>query len=738
MAKFPQKFLDTFIISSDFSRILAQGGQVNLPRKELEDKVKSILQTCYNEKFPGGVLPRFLANNIVYYLVAQTAKEWRGLRPLAMAFAGPTVTSFIGQSTRLDASDSVDALLIEKDFNIVAKIGVPRTVSNFDSKKLIALAAIHRMALLGMEHAGRGLSYPETTSSLLQRFEHALVTGDEEAAESALQTLREGLHLDALNLKFLRVHLLARSGKWRILREKAFFPSLCMTRRPDKVTIAMVEALYQTELVHFENDFEALVEAFRKKVLPFSGALFEKLPKGASNNVLKAFAAYAMTTPPNMEMLRQGLNTMASHPDRGIFAAFWKVCSNKLDYAKPIKEKPAFDSIVNTPPPPDPERAFQALAVAFSEEDMKMAKMALAFVNKLKPEEKSKVLGVGKYHAIYRYLKEIALSGWMEWLIALTEKDFNQYYEIARRAMMEWRVRDEIEGSRDAVRFKETLEQVQKNSVGQKRLIDCLPLILGWIEGDDRFPEPMLVPAYLSLMEIYSLSERITEEALGSFARLLDGVLLCGLDTQQYNDAIDTALILGEGINSARALDWFIEIVEIVVDHQAPVESKRTELIWTVFEQIRRMLQPISVRQLNTLRCLMKALGIDEDSRISALNVDEKESSPLMALYDRHIAIYTLTEDAGRRAAEIIMEIASGVKVSLNHDSVGSKALKHLVRGADLFVVVTRSAKHAVTEFIRQHRPKDKPILYPQGKGSASIVRALENWVETSFSETPG
>jgi hypothetical protein len=46
-----------------------------------------------------------------------------------------------------------------------------------------------------------------------------------------------------------------------------------------------------------------------------------------------------------------------------------------------------------------------------------------------------------------------------------------------------------------------------------------------------------------------------------------------------------------------------------------------------------------------------------------------------------------------------------------------------------MFVVATQSAKHAATGFINQHRPKDKPVLFPAGKGASSIVRVMGEFV---------
>jgi hypothetical protein len=65
--------------------------------------------------------------------------------------------------------------------------------------------------------------------------------------------------------------------------------------------------------------------------------------------------------------------------------------------------------------------------------------------------------------------------------------------------------------------------------------------------------------------------------------------------------------------------------------------------------------------------------------------------------------------------------------VDLNHDRVGTKALANLAATADIFIIVWTSAKHAATEFIKEHR-NGKPVLYANGRGASSILRVIEEY----------
>jgi len=102
---------------------------------------------------------------------------------------------------------------------------------------------------------------------------------------------------------------------------------------------------------------------------------------------------------------------------------------------------------------------------------------------------------------------------------------------------------------------------------------------------------------------------------------------------------------------------------------------------------------------------------------------DLEEYDPLSSIAGL-IVIHTLTEPAGLRVREILKQRSPQCKVEVNCDKVGSTHLKELARNADVFVLVTHSAKHAASTFIENHR-KGRTILKPSGKGTSSILLEL-------------
>lgn len=728
MLEFPRVFIEEYQSRAKFDPLLKQGNLIaNVAPSNIQSMVDTIIQTSESAIFPGCILPRPIHNNIIFYLLAKTSRDWRGLKPLVMAFAGPTITSFQGQTTKLNANDPVESLLLEQKFHAVAKIGVPNTCDDFENKKKLALAAVWRLAEIQSSRPYRPTERPATTSDLLERFDHALATHDLNAAEAILEDLRNGRRLDIINLRFLRVNLLARGKRWNDLCASSYFYSLCLTRRPPSISCALIEALYRTELIFYENDTVKMLNVFQSTVLPKSGSLFERVPIGANNIVLKAFALYLETRPTSCRQLESRLKDEAEKPKHAAFNEFW----NSLP--RMTKENntkvPSFAELVTIPPPATTERAYAVLATAFEEEDAAQAQLAVYYVESLSLPDRESLLRRGKYATIWRHLREISLSGWTQWLQSLGNPSFTQYQDLARRAVRKWPAQEQLGSESNVKSFLESLSYAVQTEQGHKRLTDCLPILFEWVVMDERFPTDEPVPVYLELLECFALTERISEEALASFSMLFEGVLRCRLSRKDYKRTVDAAIILNDTVNAARAIDWRIDLVEAVVDNQATDQSKREELLWGVLEKFRQLHIPITDWRKDALVRFSRILGVEDDSRLASLSINGETISPISSLGGQHVAVYTLTENAGRRFAEILSGLAPTVKVTINSDYVGSTALKQLARTADIFLIAARTAKHAATEFVMNNRPKEKPVIYPSGKGTSSMLQALEKWI---------
>jgi uncharacterized protein YdcH (DUF465 family) len=128
-----------------------------------------------------------------------------------------------------------------------------------------------------------------------------------------------------------------------------------------------------------------------------------------------------------------------------------------------------------------------------------------------------------------------------------------------------------------------------------------------------------------------------------------------------------------------------------------------------------------------------KELGIELEGHFPEfedVKPDELED-PLAMLEGKYVALYSLEVSAIKRAKVVLGDCVNSLKIEVFHDkSGGSPALKRAAENADIFVSVTRAAKHAATEFIKSHRPPEAPIIRPAGKGTASVLRDLREYLE--------
>jgi hypothetical protein len=97
-----------------------------------------------------------------------------------------------------------------------------------------------------------------------------------------------------------------------------------------------------------------------------------------------------------------------------------------------------------------------------------------------------------------------------------------------------------------------------------------------------------------------------------------------------------------------------------------------------------------------------------------------------------YVAIYSLMEPAATRAADIISRWYPEVRVETFAGKVASDALRHAAKNADVLVIADRAAAHAATDALKAARG-GSPICYAQGRGTASLIKAVLSGFDESF-----
>jgi hypothetical protein len=235
-----------------------------------------------------------------------------------------------------------------------------------------------------------------------------------------------------------------------------------------------------------------------------------------------------------------------------------------------------------------------------------------------------------------------------------------------------------------------------------------------------------MVPVYASLLTLFALGSARGSGTYNSSQILVNALLTVGVDVKTYRALIaDVEELAGDGFGVGMVY-WMLEIVEDFMRASTPAADARENFLHGALSRIAPMYGRLTSLQRAAVAHLARELGWT----LQSLGITaEPDSSREIAsrMEGLRIAIYSLTESSSRQAKAAIEELAPTAVVDCNADHGGTARLRALAENADLFVMTWLSAKHAATDFIREHRG-GRPLLYAQGRGVSSILRAVEDY----------
>ena len=701
-----------------------------------------LFDTVDNELFPGAVLPRLVKGDTLYYAIAGSGKDWRRLSPLLKAFVGVTVTDFIGQISRMRTDDPLETWLSGFGFEAIARFGSGGIIRN----QMIAEAGLLRLFECLCTSEARRRFQPRSTRQVLDDFRMALAAADPEQATAHIAFLRANLRLDALNLCFLEAQLDAAFGDWEQLQRRSFFRELCYTRRPPNVTAAMVEAVYRNtvEPVEIADGPEAALEVYRSVVHGRCGDLFKICPPSPLPPVAKMFLLAAIAGE-NIDQQAVDRLTAAkvtwSEDEASAFERFlaivevpssitmagvrssWADLLHGLELAEDETETATI------------ERAKAVLWSAIETQTLDAYRTAISYSNRLSPSEREKLFTIPGYAGIWAAISQHVVDeriprNWCEWLELLPKMSYAQAQTFAERSATEWPIDQHLQYPEDTHELVEALGKIDLAEEG--RVFTALPNLLLWVQSDENWPNSDYLSLYEQLLTIFILSDNRNPNTLQVFNNLLDGMLLLGMSEADYVQLMDELGKLIQRLGGTKYVDWLIDVGELTTLYSCPNPTSRANLLTQIIATISYLASRLSVAQLSVLKDLATILGMPD----AFAELDEKVTRPPLpdlaeSLRGFCIAIYTLTESVGQRVARTLTNLYPGIQVELSHDNTSSTRLVELARNADLFVICWRSAKHAATDAIRQKRPDDRTTIYASGKGSSSILAAIETHLST-------
>ena len=731
--------------SSLLSRVRPHLGWLHLYESRapgMEDvlaRLENILATLDDDLFPGGIIPRLIAdtNEMNYYAVAATHAQRQHLSSLLRASVGPTITDFSGRSVSFHIGDTLEELLLENGYGL----GLRFTAGGETKRGQYASVALARLYDLVDEGSSFSGNRPRTTAQELRRFELALAAYDRSGAEGAIRFLHGNMRLDAINLGALTVRLHARFQEWDQICKSEIFSSLCKARRSAKITDLLAESVYRTHLWALENeeDPSLLISAFNETVRPITGNLFGSCPDYLSPFAGKAFLLSAASADPRDDNLAESLRTISDlWPDdeRGAFAVLSDLFF-PIDVA--LDDEPAtaesdfqrqIEALRSHEEPATLARAQAGLIAATQLNTIQAFRILVAYVERLEPSDKDLLLSNPFSRRAYQSMIEqsegiFVPETWVEWIEALDRSDLSVPNDMAADSLGQWKVNEHL---RDDERVSQLVDAMHNgSSTAEDRLLDVLPLMVQWLQSDAAWPNPLLAPLYRTIYDriLLHLSLRWWREAGGVARELLQAMLELGPEPNDYALLLDDMADVVPSVPGRADVELLVELVEIIVDNGAPDPESRTRLWVKIVEGLRSVQSLLSVEQRTLVNDMGPVFGVDEVFPVSPETHDEIPDGNELA--DKTVAIYTLNESVARRTGRLLEALYPGVRVNIANDTVASQGLQELARRADIFVVCWRSATHAATEFIKRHRPGHALTVYAAGTGSSSILRSLQD-----------
>jgi hypothetical protein len=589
-----------------------------------------------------------------------------------------------------------------------------------------------------------------TTEAMLREFELSLVNGDEQSAISWWEEIRAGGRLNAENLLFLKMQIPAAFGRWNDIDLDPNMALLAAAHRPRRTTAILIEAMWHTALEQKvrEGDIDGTLAVMRERLQGPLRGLFRS-PAGISRPylLLTFLIAAVADAPPRHAVIHALMDRLPEGTVERGFAE--KIVAAVTPAPLPISTIPV-DSLAQAwearkrddfhgawlllfPLPNSVDRCRLLLECAAEHWDDDTVPVITAAITTLTEEERAEVLTPKKLQ-IWEKISALnctstpAPTDWESWLC---EVDANPSWDKAVSftwdASALWPVETYLSSPSKISALAGNLTR-ERDAKAAEVVRLCLPHIAGYFLNNG--PQAAFRELYLDLLLSLALDERFGGEDWSLAETLVSAIMETGPSRADYEHLLSSLTTIWEERGDPRRLDWALDLLDLLTAAPSPDPGARDIFFEAVSASIRRHLRRLEPGQSSLFKLLCCDLEREIPPFLSPLDGPADEITT-DALAGKMVAIYTLDESSGKRASDLIGMIYQDSDIRVNHDHVGTDQLRHLARNADYFLMVTRSAKHAATNFIKDERPKDKRLIdYPSGKGSSSIISALRKALE--------
>ena len=631
------------------------------------------------------------------YVVCWDEAHATRVRSLLEAVAAHSWAPFNGRVAQLDAADPID--------EAVLRLVGSRTTYRMEPTAAThprLWAALSRMVTTLESRPQRVVSIPRPVGRMLREFEGALSSGQADTSLDLLKEIEANGGISLENLAFLTVRRLSKLGQDADLLDHPSIELLVRAEPPHLIRDAILAAWGRRRL-----DPESLaspqgLEAARRSLvsagLPLGLLIDERDPHEWSWDARVVIGLVALETP-SEDQARMALEPGEPLPD-ALHQALRRLMAPEASGAQP--------------PRPSPEPGSEKLRPA----DLEAPVVAVSpgrppqTLDTVKPDSQGDSEPRGAVATAEEPSGTNAPGSWVQWAASVVR---------GRPAKIDGEL---VESWTPASAMDDQLAAIV-DDVPDAYASDVLNMVGPFIDAD-KFLQPAGQTAS-ALIRRYLLADRLSPGDLGSITALLEIALREAPDAATYRTLLEDIQGFASRWVSPAQPSPTLDMVDVVAAGPKPDTGAAQRFAMVLLEPLHAQQRRLSRAMLSLAGLIAADFSFDwswtsppDDAAAAQVPPAGRDVAP------RRLLLYSLDKAVLARVSQSIRDVVPDADVQTSSDKVGNPRLRDLVRNADVVVIATRCATHAATGFINDHVPPSATVVYPDGAGSASMLRAVE------------
>ena len=672
------------------------------------------------------ILPRLDVNKqLCFYVASSNLLQLNEIRSMIKAYLGNSYI-YLDPIEYKSSSDAIEEVLLEKLEHGFCRLAIP--VANNADKRSVYWVFDSLNKLIQQYHERPNLlsTIKRPVGTILRSFFTACKHGRGESAYDCYLELKAQQSLSNRNLLSIEFQALYAASKWNDILFHPKASDLLSGRIPRKLQAVLLRTIKEK----FFNSFDLKnsdLEAVKQSLLPYQTLFFTPpdIPKSTEyvNEwqcwVIGACAFSNAKVYESVPDVVDGNWVQSINAWAGLTQSFVQIQTEEPSISQ-VEALLCGDPCIQTGQNLFQKALFADFAIA-NQIYLRLSNYPSSILSELV----SKVPIKNIWQNLEKeYGEQTDITGWNSLFSYLSQdnpvKEIKNIIQVVAQEFEYWQKSDvDIDNLNVSI-------QALSDLAASLVLRDLLPLFIEWIEKAKIKLSPDSIE---HLMLTLVIDENNSIEDLLLCNDLIDQLLLQPHSQVQYVAMVDAIAECWSNVESINALEHCLEVFENLYD--SPCACKNTRLtFWNSIQNfvIQHWIRLTSIQKF-VIRDICKTLLGTIEHLPSELDERTVENIVTINLTGKKLAIYSLTETALKRASTALKQMYPELDIATNHDKSATEALNNLIRSSDYFIFAAKSAAHQAFYAITDKR---NDLIYPQGKGSSSMVRCFSEFIEAS------